>query len=137
MSFQCQPPQNSRHSLSFPSVQLEVEGSCLGPGEDSISFLPSLVSCTLLTSYCISFMRQQKSSIKYTSPMGKDNIFPGSSLSKMQEVLCSAQGVRSRTLHWELSLSRRLRPFGAVAPAGAGKHIPCQYREVSAVILNT
>lgn len=69
MSFQCQPSENSRDNLYFPSIQVEVEGSCLGPGEDSISFLPSLVPCTLLTSYCISFTWQQKSSIKYTSPI--------------------------------------------------------------------
>lgn len=50
---------------------------------------------------------------------------------------CSAQGVRSCTFLRELSLSGHLRPFGAVAPAGAGKHILCQYQEVSAVILNT
>lgn len=121
-------------SLSFPSVQLEIKGSCLGSGEDSISFLPSLVPHTVLTSYCISSTWQQKSSTKHTSLMGKSNTFTWSILSKRQATRCSAQGVRSCTLHWELSLSQHLRPFGA---AGAGKNSLCQYQEVSAVILNT
>lgn len=63
--------EQQRPSLSFPSVQLEVEASCLGPGEDSISFLSSLVPCTLLTAHCILFTWQQKSSTEHTYRQGQ------------------------------------------------------------------
>lgn len=97
--------------------------SRLGRGEDSISFLSSLMPCTLLTSSCICFIWQQKSSTKHTSPAGEDKTSPRPNLRKRHQALPSAPDLKSCTLPWELGLSRGLWCFGAVAQ----KRALCQY----------